>query len=201
MVEPRDPDASPPPGLGDPAADEAAKALKKKEKARKHWYNFAGRIVAQVVGAAASVALGLYVIQRSQQAEPAAGAPPVSRVESPRNADERAIAVLPLNNFAEDARNEYFADGMTEAITLQLAQLGGLSSTYRTSTMRYKTERKSMPVIAQELGVDYVVEGSVTRAENRVRITAQLIDAKSDQHIWARSYDGSMTDILALQAR
>jgi TolB-like protein len=153
-----------------------------------------------VVGAAASVALGLFVIQRSQRTDPIAVAPPVTRVGNPAS-EERAIAVLPLNNFAEDSRNEYFADGMTEAITLELARIGGLHVISRTSTMRYKTDRKPMPVIAQELGVEYVVEGSVTRADERVRVTAQLIDAKSDQHIWAQSYDGTKTDILALQAR
>jgi TolB-like protein/Tfp pilus assembly protein PilF len=197
MDEPREPA----PGLPTDAAEEAARAAKKKDKARKQWYNFAGRVAAQVIGAAASVALGLYVIQRSQQREPAPLTASVPRSESPRGSQERAIAVLPLNNFAEDARNDYFADGMTEAITLELARIGGLHVISRTSAMRYKTERKSMPVIAQELDVDFVVEGSVTRADDRVRVTAQLIDARSDQHLWARSYDGSMKDVLGLQSR
>ena len=191
---------APPPNEGLADAEAAAKTLKRKQKARKQWFNFAGRVAAQVVGAGVSVALGLYFIQRAQKTDLVV-TPHVARVESARSFEERAIAVLPLDNFAEDARNEYFADGMTEAITLELARIGGLHVISRTSTMRYKTDRKPMPVIAQELGVDYVVEGSVTRADDRVRVTAQLIDARSDQHVWARSYDGLIKDVLALQAR
>jgi len=84
---------------------------------------------------------------------------------------------------------------------LQLAQVEGLHVISRTSVMRYKDEPKSIPVVAQELAVDFVVEGSVVRADDRVRITAQLIDARKDEHVWARSYDGFSKDILDLQAR
>jgi TolB-like protein len=188
-----------------PSDAAAAKALKKKAKARKEWFNFAGRIVAQIVGAAASVGLGVFIVQRSQQSEPAVATPVQSatpvRAESPRAPAERAIAVLPLSNFSEDPRQEYFADGMTEALTAELAQIEGLHVISRTSVMRYKSERKPIPVVAQEIGVDFVVEGSVVRVENRVRITAQLIDVETDEHVWARSYDGTMTDILTLQSR
>jgi TolB-like protein/Tfp pilus assembly protein PilF len=201
MVEQPDPAPPPPAAAGrTPAEIAAAKALKKKAKARKEWYTFAGRVAAQVVGAAASVGLGLFILQRSQQADSEAPAPPPARLESPRTSAERAVAVLPLSDFSEDAR-QYFADGMTEALTAQLAQIDGLHVISRTSAMQYKTGRKPIPVVAQELGVDFVVEGSVVRADHRVRVTAQLIDARSDEHVWARSYDGTMQDILDLQAR
>ena len=201
----RTPVPSPDPAVPTSSNDAAAKALKKKAKARREWINFAGRVVAQIVGAAASVGLGVFIVQRSQQSDSAVATPAQSaapaRAETIRIPAERAIAVLPLSNFSEDQKQEYFADGMTEALTAELAQIDGLHVISRTSVMRYKAERKPIPVVAQELGVDFVVEGSVVRVENRVRITAQLIDAKTDEHVWARTYDGTMTDILALQSR
>jgi len=200
MPDPLNP-APPSEPTGSSRSDEVSpKAEKKKAKARKEWYNFAGRVVAQIVGAAASVGLGLFLIHRSQQANSVAP-PPDVRVETPRSPGEQAIAVLPLSNFSADPGQEYFADGMTEALTAELAQIDGLHVISRTSSMRYKTDPKPIPTIGRELGVDFVVEGSVARADNRVRVTAQLIDAKSDEHLWARSYDGTMKDILDLQSR
>jgi TolB-like protein/Tfp pilus assembly protein PilF len=184
--------------------DPLIKAQKKKAKARKEWMTFGSRVIAQIVGAAASVALGMYVVQRSQQANDSraaanAPAPPV-RIDSPRAPGEVAIAVLPLSNYSADASQEYFADGMTEALTAELAQIKGLRVISRTSVMQYKDTRKPIPQVAQELSVDFVVEGSVVRADNRVRVTAQLIDTKTDEHVWARSYDRQMRDLLELQA-
>jgi TolB-like protein/Flp pilus assembly protein TadD len=194
--------ASPSEPLGPPAApDAAAKALKKKAKARREWYNFIGRVVAQIIGAAASVGLGLFLIERSQRSERVAAPAPEPLAAAARSTDEPAIAVLPLSNFSEDPRQEYFADGMTEALTAELARIGGLHVISRTSVMRYKTERKPIAVVASELGVDYVVEGSVVRADQRVRVTAQLIEVKSDRHVWARSYDATLENVLDLQAR
>jgi TolB-like protein len=195
------PDAAPPVEPAGQAPDAAAKALKKKAKARKEWFNFAGRVVAQIVGAAASVGLGLFLINRSQHVEPVASPAPEPPPAAARAASERAVAVLPLSNFSEDPRQEYFADGMTEALTAELARIGGLHVISRTSVMRYKTERKPIAEVAKELGVDYVVEGSVVRADERVRVTAQLIDARTDKHVWARSYDSTLKDVLDLQAR
>jgi adenylate cyclase len=195
---------APPPGPTPASIDEDAKAQKRKKKARREWITFASRVVAQVVGAAASVALGLFVLQRSQQSNDARAAadaptPPPTRIDAPRSSGEVAIAVLPLSNFSADAQQEYFADGMTEALTAELAQIKGLHVISRTSVMQYKATRKSIPQVAQELGVDFVVEGSVARAANRVRVTAQLIDAKTDEHVWARTYDRTIGDILSLQ--
>jgi TolB-like protein/Flp pilus assembly protein TadD len=112
----------------------------------------------------------------------------------------RSLAVLPLQNLTGDPAQEYFADGMTDALITQLAQVGELRVISRTSVIRYKEARKPLPAIAQELNVDGVVEGAVVRSGPRVRITAQLIDARNDRHLWARSYERDLSDIVALQA-
>jgi TolB-like protein/Flp pilus assembly protein TadD/predicted Ser/Thr protein kinase len=111
----------------------------------------------------------------------------------------QSLAVLPLENLSRDAAQEYLADGMTEALITDLAQIGSLRVISRTSAMRYKGTKKSLPEIARELDVDGVVEGSVLRAGNRIRITAQLIHATTDRHLWARSYERDFKDVLALQ--
>lgn len=110
-----------------------------------------------------------------------------------------SIAVLPLANLSGDAQQEYFADGMTEELTSDLSKLGSLRVISRTSVMQYKNTRKTAPEIARELNVDAVVEGSVLRSGDRVRITAQLINARADQHLWSESYERDMRDVLALQ--
>ena len=115
----------------------------------------------------------------------------------PRNI--QSLAVLPLENLSHDSGQEYLADGMTEALITDLAQIGSLRVISRTSAMRYKGTKKGLPEIARELDVDGVVEGSVLRAGNKIRITAQLIHASTDRHLWARSYERDFKDILALQ--
>jgi TolB-like protein len=128
------------------------------------------------------------------------GRPALSTMDSaPGRQGIRSIAVLPLANLSGDKEQEYFSDGMTEALITDLAKIGALKVISRTSVMRYKETDAPLPVIARELGVDAVVEGSVIRAGNEVRITAQLIDAASDTHLWADSYDRDMTNILSLQ--
>jgi serine/threonine protein kinase/tetratricopeptide (TPR) repeat protein len=111
----------------------------------------------------------------------------------------QALAVLPLANLSGDPQQEYFADGMTEELITVLSQIGALRVSSRTSAMRYKGTQKSLPEIARELGVDAVIEGSVLRVGDRVRITAQLIAAATDKHLWASSYDRDLRDVLALQ--
>jgi serine/threonine protein kinase/TolB-like protein len=110
-----------------------------------------------------------------------------------------SIAVLPLANLSGDPEQEYFADGMTEALITDLSKIRALKVISRTSVMQYKGAKKSLPQIARELGVDGVIEGSVLRVGDRVRITAQLIHATSDQHLWAESYERDLRDVLALQ--
>jgi TolB-like protein/Tfp pilus assembly protein PilF/predicted Ser/Thr protein kinase len=110
-----------------------------------------------------------------------------------------SLAVLPLENLSRDPAEEYFADGMTEELTTQLAQISALRVISRTSVMQYKDTKKSLPQVAKELQVEAVVEGSVMRSGNRVRITAQLIQASTDKHLWAKSYEGDARDVLGLQ--
>lgn len=111
-----------------------------------------------------------------------------------------SVAVLPLANLSRDPEQDYFADGVTDELITRLANITGLKVTSRTSVMRYKGTKKSLPEIARELGVDGIVEGTVERAGNRVRISAQLIDASDDTHLWADTYERDLQDILALQA-
>jgi TolB-like protein len=121
-----------------------------------------------------------------------------SRVQSPTI---RSLAVLPLENLSGDASQEYFADGMTDQLIATLGQISALRVISRTSAMRYKGVLKPLPQIARELNVDAVIEGSIVRSGGRVRITAQLIEAAGDRHLWAQSYDGDLRDTLALQNR
>jgi TolB-like protein/Tfp pilus assembly protein PilF/DNA-binding winged helix-turn-helix (wHTH) protein len=110
-----------------------------------------------------------------------------------------SIAVLPLENLSGDATQEYFVDGMTDALITDLAQSSDLRVISRTSAMQYKGARKPLPQIARELDVDAVVEGTVSRSGSRVRITAQLLAARTDRHLWAQSYERELTDIFGLQ--
>jgi len=112
----------------------------------------------------------------------------------------RSIAVLPLDNFSGDASQEYFVDGMTDELTTDLAKVGSLRVISRTSVMRYKGTKKALPEIARELNVDGIVEGSVMRSGQRVRITAQLIHAPTDHHLWAETYERDLGDVLRLQS-
>jgi serine/threonine protein kinase/tetratricopeptide (TPR) repeat protein len=112
----------------------------------------------------------------------------------------RSIAVLPLQNLSRDPDQEFFSDGTTEALISNLAQIRDLDVISRTSAMRYKGTTKAVPQIGRELGVDAIVIGSVQRVGDRVRITAQLIRASTDKHLWAREYEREAADILKLEA-
>jgi TolB-like protein/DNA-binding winged helix-turn-helix (wHTH) protein/Flp pilus assembly protein TadD len=111
----------------------------------------------------------------------------------------RSLAVLPLENLSGDASQDYFSDGMTDELITELGQISQLRVISRTSAMTYKGVRRSLPQIAKELNVDAVVEGTVLRSGNQVRITAQLIQGAADKHLWAQSYEGDSRDTLALQ--
>jgi len=110
-----------------------------------------------------------------------------------------SLAVLPLVNLSHDPEQDYFADGMTEQLTTDLGQIGALRVISRTSAMHYKGTSKTLPEIARELHVDAVIEGSVERSGDQVRITAQLIEAPTDRHLWARSYQRDLRNVLSLQ--
>jgi TolB-like protein/DNA-binding winged helix-turn-helix (wHTH) protein/Flp pilus assembly protein TadD len=123
------------------------------------------------------------------------------RSRAPAPTGIRSIAVLPLENLSGDAAQNYFADGMTDELITDLAQISALRVISRTSVMVYKGARKPLPQIARELNVDAVVEGTVLRSGDQVRITAQLIEASTDKHLWSQSYEGELRDTLALQNR
>ncbi len=116
---------------------------------------------------------------------------PLPRIES--------LAVLPLANLSGDPEQEYFADGMTDALIAELGQIASLRVISRTSVMQYKGAKRPLPQIAKELNVDAVIEGSVVRSGDRVRITAQLIGAVPERHLWARNYERDLRDVLSLQ--
>jgi serine/threonine protein kinase/Tfp pilus assembly protein PilF len=111
-----------------------------------------------------------------------------------------SLAVLPLANLSKDPEQEYFVEGMADELITELAQISGLRVISRTSTMRYLRDPKPIPEIAKELGVDAVIEGSVERSGDQVRITAQLINARTDTHLWAHSYQRDLRDVLAMQS-
>jgi len=110
-----------------------------------------------------------------------------------------SIAVLPLENLSSDPAQEYFSEGMTDALITDLAQIASLTVTSRTSSMQYKQTKKTLPEIARELNVDGIIEGTVQRSGDRVRITAQLIHGPTDRHLWANSYERDTRDVLALE--
>jgi TolB-like protein/DNA-binding winged helix-turn-helix (wHTH) protein len=110
-----------------------------------------------------------------------------------------SIAVLPLANLSGDPSEDFFADGMTDQLITDLAKVGSLRVISRTSVLQYKGTKKGLPEIAKELHVDAIVEGSVIRSGRRVRVTAQLLDAPTDHHLWADTYDGDIGDVLKLQ--
>jgi len=122
-----------------------------------------------------------------------------SRVFARSASPIRSIVVLPLENLSADPNQEYFVDGMTDALITALAQVSSLRVISRTSAMHYKGSHQALPTIARELNVDAVVEGTVMRSGDRVRITAQLLDARTDRHLWARAYDREVSEIMSLQ--
>jgi TolB-like protein len=196
---------APPAPLSVEAPPESKSLKKKRDKVRSAWISFVGRIVAQIVGALATVILGLLLARKvyppgAKHVPPPA--PDPTPASAPLSASARAgvsVAVLPFANISGDPRHEFFTDGMTDALITDLAKVRTLRVISRTSVLRYKGETKPLPEIARELGVSAVVEGSVARSGNRVRVTAQLIDAATDEHLWAESYDRDVKDVLALQ--
>lgn len=113
---------------------------------------------------------------------------------------EKSIAVLPFDNFTPDKENEYFADGIQDDVLTSLARIRDLKVISRSSVLRYRSQVRDVPEIARALGVSAVLEGSVRRIGNKVRVTVQLIDAAKDQHIWAENYDRDLTDVFAIQS-
>ena len=144
------------------------------------------------LGILASVIVLLVALNVGRLRERVFGRADAPRIES--------LAVLPVKNFSGDPAQEFFADGMTDALIAGLAQIKAVKVISRTSVMHYKGSSETLPQIAKELGVDGIVETSVMRSGGRVRITAQLIEARQDRHLWASTYERDMTDVLALQS-
>ena len=126
----------------------------------------------------------------------------VPEKEVGRNAPilRKSIAVLPFENLSEDKANAYFADGIQEEILTRLSRIGDLKVISRTSTQRFKNSPDNISQIASQLGVANIVEGSVRKAGNRVRVHVQLIDAGNDAHLWAERYDRELDDIFAVES-
>ena len=142
-------------------------------------------------------------IRKGSASQPSAGAAGEKVLSAPAAApslaEKPAIAVLPFDNMSGDPEQDYFADGMTEDIITELSRFRDLSVIARNSTFHYKGQSPKVQEIGQELGVAYLVEGSVRKAGNRVRITAQLIDVASGNHLWAERYDRDLEDVFAVQ--
>ena len=197
------------PQVDQTSGDEQKK--KKKDKVRSAWISFVGRIVAQIIGAAASIVFGVLILHKYQGSQGGSGksasgvavvqaaAERPAPVRARRQSGELALVVLPLQNFSGDAQQDAVTDSMTEALTAALSQMSGLRVISRTSAMPYKNRQKTAVEIARELDVDWLLEGSVTRSGDRVRVTAQLVDASADEHLWAHAYDRTVGDLLMVQ--
>ena len=185
---------------------EEQKRRKKRNKVRSAWISFVGRILAQFVGASASILLGMALLQKYQtaHANPAdqrAGgdarrsAPDAARRGSEDSPGSHRWRCCRSKPSPPEPGQKHLAAAMTEALITALAQVEGLRVISRTSSMNYQGVPKSLPDIGRELGVDFILEGSVVRAGDRVRVTAQLINAETDEHVWARSYGRPARDI------
>jgi TolB-like protein len=203
------------PGAKAPASDRLGKAEKKRRRKaarlRAVWISFTGRILAQFVGASASILLGMMLIhnykapaQGTEKAalarEPAAYEGRVARTGDAAGRPRPSIVVLPMDDYALAATGDRFAQALTELVTASLAERGSLVVLSRTSASRVAARHGSVPAIAREFGVDLVLEASVTRTADRVRVVAQLIDGRSDEHLWAGRFDGATGDTLGLQS-
>lgn len=163
---------------------------------RLSWHH-AGKTLGLAMVLVLSIVMGWVFLRKSR---PPANILPSSPASNLSSSPVRSLAVLPLENLSSNSQ-DYFADGMTDELITNLAQIGALRVISRTSVMPYKGARKPLPQIARELNVDAVVEGTVLRSGERVRITAQLIRARDDTHLWGQSYEGDVRDTLALQKK
>jgi TolB-like protein/DNA-binding winged helix-turn-helix (wHTH) protein/Flp pilus assembly protein TadD len=167
-----------------PVEGAGSEKIKVVEQRRFPWKDRRWVFAASVLALALLAAASLWWTQRILR--------PVRRISS--------IAVLPLANLSGDPQQEYFADGVTDELITHLSHISALKVTSRTSVMRYKGTKKSLPEIARELGADAILEGTIVRSGNRVRISAQLIDASTDTHLWSDSYERDLEDILTVQS-
>jgi TolB-like protein/class 3 adenylate cyclase/Tfp pilus assembly protein PilF len=156
-------------------------------------------IAALIIAVALAAAAGLYIFSHRPTpiAPPSASAPTPAAVVIP----EKSIAVLPFENLSEEKANAFFTDGVQDEILTDLAKIADLKVISRTSVMQYKSGvARNLRKVGEELGVAHVVEGSVQRAANKIRVNAQLIDARTDAHLWAQTYDRDLADVFAIQS-
>ena len=164
-------------------------------------------IIAAAIILVAALAVGGYVLSRRSTpvANGSAPTPVHATIQAtnapPAAAPEKSIAVLPFENLSEEKQNAFFTDGVQDEILTALAKVADLKVISRTSVMQYKTgAQRNLREIAQQLGVAHLLEGSVQRVSNRVRVNAQLIDARNDAHLWAQTYDRDLADVFAIQS-
>jgi len=196
-----------------PAAEASTPVgLKKGTKVRSAWIGFAGRVTAQLIGAVATVGLGYALVTKHAERTAAAAsqatptrvtvpaAPSSSSLVQARRRNTPALAVLPFEDFSPAAAGHSLADGLTEAVTAAVARDGRIHVTSRTSAMHVRQTSAPLRDIAASLGVDVVVEGSIVRQGRKARVTVQLIDAATDAHLWAQTYDRDVHDVLKFEA-
>jgi TolB-like protein len=179
------------------------KLAKRRAKVRSAWISFAGRIVAQILGAAATVGFALIVLHgepASKRVESAAVPSPSAGVARPLTS-RPTVAVLPFHAYAATSEHDHIAAAITDLLVTDLARTGNISVTSLTSTLRYQKQPARVPEIGRELGATHIVEGSITVANGHARVIAQLIDAATDQHVWAASYETPVDNVLALERR
>ncbi|MCZ6849815.1 MAG: tetratricopeptide repeat protein [Alphaproteobacteria bacterium] len=172
--------------------DAVGKVIGEAKRTAPSWMKLA--LAAAVVVLIAVAGAGLWLRPWQATVEPAS----VERMAHPLP-DKPSIAVLPFTNMSDDPAQEYFADGMTEDLITDLSKISGLFVIARNSSFTYKGQAVQVRQVAEELGVRYVLEGSVRRSGDQVRINAQLIDATTGGHIWAERYDGTLDNVFALQ--
>jgi TolB-like protein/Tfp pilus assembly protein PilF len=154
-----------------------------------------GRRIVGLTAVAAAIAAGLLLFQLVRTRSP------TSKSEPARVIPDKSIAVLPFNNLSEEKANAYFADGVQDQILTDLSHIADLKVISRTSVMQYKSGiTRNLREVGQQLGVAHLLEGSVQRSANKIRVNAQLIDARTDAHIWAETYDRDLADVFAIQS-
>jgi TolB-like protein len=207
------PAAATAPGAEGGAGERLEKAKRNKRRAAKLravWISFTGRIVAQFVGSAASILLGMMMIHNykasppvAEQAAlaqiPAAYEGRAARTDDASGPRRRSIVVLPIDDYSRAVPEDRFAASLTDQVTASLAERGSLVVLSRTSASQVGSRRENVPAVARELAVDFVLESSVTRSGNRLRVVAQLIDGRSDEHLWVGRFDREAADVLGLQ--
>jgi adenylate cyclase len=141
----------------------------------------------------------VYRVRASTPSEAAPGPRPAEADAEPGSCEQPSVAVLPFANMSEDPEQEHFTDGLTDDIITDLSKVGGLTVIARTSAFTYKNKAVKIPDVGRDLGVRYVLEGSVRKVDDQVRITAQLVDAVAGHHLWAERYDREVSDIFGVQ--